>query len=1066
MINAKRVLPTLLLTLLWTCIVLSTTANAQTTADLYGTVRDQSGAPVPDATVTLANLQTGFTESRKTSIAGAYALLYLPIGKYQLAVEKNGFRKYVQTGITFAVNDKVTLDVALELGQLSSSVTVRDSAPLVEAQTGTLRGLVDNQRMLNLPLNGRDMTALVAIQAGAIKGDDRGYDEGVAYQVNGARQNGVYYLLDSGYNTDTYRNYSGAFPNPDAIEEFSVQRSNFSAEYSNATGAVVSVVTKSGTNEFHGSMFEFLRNRDLNARNFFEAQRDSLKQNQFGASAGGPILKDKLFFFVSYQGSRLRSDPALSRQFLPTAAERTGDFSAVTTPIIDPLTSGPFPNNQIPQNRINPVTVAFLPYIPTPATSDGERWSGSPDRTGMDEWTGKIDLTVKKHRLSGKVFRDLEAQSEDYAALSKDITSTTPALGLNYSPYLQTTLNDLYTFSPHLMNSATMAFRSRISRSGWSKFPITFEMAGVQGISDVGNQKPMIYVDGGFHFVGGHGYYRHDVDLHWNDTVTQIWGRHNIKYGFEAIRSHDRIENHFMQHGEFYFTGDYTGTSMADFMLGYAYEFDQGGGEYKNNIGTRYGLFVQDDVRVSPDLTLNVGLRWDPMFPFHDGLGRMQCLRAGQQSTRFQNAPLGYLSGGDPGCPVAGFNSYTRAISPRLGFAWRPWGAKTVIRAAGGLFWNPQFSNVYNNFVNAAPFSPQVTLYAVKLENPYARYTNPFPPFAPFNPSADAPFYLPLGTFGSFASNYRPSYMETLNFTLERQFGSSVVGRASYVANLGRHLSYADEINYGRHWPGNSSDDNLQDRRPYHDFNGINMAFSDLTSSYNSLQLSAERRMNSNVSLEISYVWSKAIGYYNNDADPGSDVIPIPGNLKANRSLANFDVPHRLVLSYVWVLPTLKDLNALARHVLGGWQTSGIWVAQSGTPFSIVSGRDNSYSAMGYDFADLVGDPFLPTDRPRGAKVAEYFNTAAFGPNALGTFGSAPPNLLRGPGLFGADLALIRSFGIRERWNLQFRSEFFNAFNRPNFGQPYNEQRTADRFGQIESAGDPRRIQLALKLLF
>ncbi|MGH9629736.1 MAG: carboxypeptidase regulatory-like domain-containing protein, partial [Bryobacteraceae bacterium] len=350
-------------------------ALAQATANIVGNVQDASGGAVPGATVIGTNVNTGFSITRRTGEDGTYSLPLLPVGDYKIEIQAAGFQPFTRTGVRLAVNDIATVDITLSIGQVAESIEVTAAAPLLETQTGTLRGVVDQQRIVNLPLDGRDITQLVSIQAGIIPRGESS-SEGNSYAVNGSRQNGVYYMMDGGMNTDSYRNFSGVFPNPDAIQEFSIQKNNFTAEYGNATGAVVSVVTKSGTNEFHGSVFEFLRNGAFNARNFFAARRDNLKRSQFGGTIGGPIIKNKAFFFFGYQGTRLRTDPQLTRQFLPTAAMRRGDFSAVTRPVIDPLTQEPFPGNQIPAARLSPVTQALLRHIPVPDTPTGERFTG------------------------------------------------------------------------------------------------------------------------------------------------------------------------------------------------------------------------------------------------------------------------------------------------------------------------------------------------------------------------------------------------------------------------------------------------------------------------------------------------------------------------------------------------------------------------------------------------------------------------------------------------------------------------------------------------------------------
>lgn len=1047
------------------CLLLfSSILFAQSTANIVGTVRDSSGAAVPGVRITATNVLTGLRQSRESTNEGTYSLPLLPVGQYRVEAEKQGFQRYVQSGLTLVVNDNATIDITLQVGSLTESVNVTAEAPLLETQTGTIRGVVDQQRIVELPLNGRQITQLLAIQAGVIQRAS-GTSEGDAFVVNGSRQSGVYFLLDGGMNTDSYRNYSGVFPNPDAVQEFSIQKSNFSAEYANATGAVVSVATKSGTNEFHGSAFEFLRNGAFNARNFFAARRDSLKRSQFGGVLGGPIVKDKLFFFGAYQGTRTRSDPQLTRQFLPTTAMRNGDFSSVR-PITDPLTRMPFPGNQIPASRISPVTRALLQYIPDPGTPDGQRFVGVPLKTRDDELTAKIDANFAAHRLVGRYFyqrfeRPFTGKTDDLASMFAS------EVGRSVQPYRNLTFNDIYTLSARTINNATFALRWRRTLNDWTsiELPIDFSQAGVKGIAVKNPASVYVNVTGGFLARPGWNYDKKDYDIHLSDTFTLLSGSHEFKFGGEILRSKNEIGNDFRTMGLFNFNGNITSNAFADFMLGEVYQFDQGGGEFKTLYGTRWGFFGQDNWRVNPNLTLNLGLRWDPMFPFHDDLGRTQCFVPGATSTRFPNAPAGYLNDGDPGCPKGGFEPYIGQIAPRFGFAWRaPKGL--VVRGGFGLFWNPQFTVLYNGFVNAAPFSPQFTRFGVTFDDPYGGAANPFPAsFAPFVPAADAQFFTPLGTFGAFASNFRPSYMETYNVTVERELARNLVARMSYIGNLGRHLSYTDDLNYARYAPG-ASTANIQQRRPYQNFASILTTFADSNSSYHGLQLSVERRVANSFSFEVNYTYSKSIDEVSSDTTPQNASQTVPLNRQLNRGVSDFDNTHRLIVSHVWALPSLQRQNSVLKGALGGWEFSGITTLRSGFPFSVVSGADRAFAGLGSNFADLIGDPFLNNSRSREERINQYFNTAAFAPNAIGTFGTSPRNILRGPGAVNFDFGFLKNFPIQEKAALQFRAELFNAFNTPRFNNPFATQNTPARFGRIESAADPRIVQFALKLSF
>ena len=840
----------------------------------------------------------------------------------------------------------------------------------------------------------------------------------------------------------------------------------FASFFGGRGGGVVNIVTKSGTNEIHGAVFEYVRNASLNARNFFAARRDSLKRSQFGATLGGPIVKDKLFFFGSYQGTRNRSDPQLTRQFLPTTAFRRGDFTGQRA-ITDPQTRQPFPGNQIPAARFSPVTQALLKYLPDPGTPDGQRFVGVPLKTSEDEYTAKVDANLASHRLMGRFFR--HRFGRPFTGKTDDLASMFASeVGRSTQPYQQLTVNDIFTASPTAINSATFALRWRRTFNDWSsvKLPIDFRQAGVKGIAVKTPPSVYVNVSGGFLARPGWNYDKRDYDIHIADTLTWIRGSHEFKFGAEILRSKNDIRNDFRTMGLFNFNGNITGNAFADFMLGEVYQFDQGGGEYKELFGTRWGFFAQDVWRARAGLTLTLGLRWDPMVPFHDDLGRTQCFVPGASSKRFPKAPAGYLNAGDPGCPEGGFNSYWQQIAPRFGFAWRLPGGKSVVRGGFGLFWNPQFTVLYNGFVNAAPFSPQVTRFGVRFDEPYAGAANPFPAgFAPFRPPADSEFFTPLGTFGSFAGNFKPSYMETFNLTVEREVVRNLAARASYIGNLGRRLSYTDDLNYARYAPG-ATTGNIQQRRPYRDFGSILMTYSESTSSYHGLQLSVERRVTKGFSFEVNYTFSKSIDEVSTDTTPQNPSQTIPMNRTANRGVSDFDQKHRLVASHVWALPELARQGALVRSVLGGWQFSGIATIRSGLPFSVSSGTDRALSGLGSTFADLVGKPFLDTGRSRAEKINQYFNPAAFTLATLGTFGTSPRNLMYGPGAVNFDLGLMKVFPVRERLKIQFRAELFNAFNTPNFGNPNGNVNTPARLARLESAGDPRIVQFALKVLF
>jgi hypothetical protein len=497
-------------------------------------------------------------------------------------------------------------------------------------------------------------------------------------------------------------------------------------------------------------------------------------------------------------------------------------------------------------------------------------------------------------------------------------------------------------------------------------------------------------------------------------------------------------------------------------MTGWIERFIQGGGEYAARRGNLGSLFVQDNWRVSRKLSLNLGLRWDPFLPYRDELGRTECFIPGQQSSRFPKAPLGYLFAGDANCPEGGSKNSWANLGPRVGFAYNLGGkGRTTVRGGFGVFYQPPFVEAYNNMVDSAPFSPQIFRYGVPFENPYAGIRNPFPAeFAPTPPPKDAEFEKPvLGV--SYATDWKPARVLSWNLTVEHQIMKDVLFRMGYVASKGTHLGVNTDVNSARYFAG-AEDIDANLRRPYKDFTQITQNVSGANSIYNSLQVSVEKRFSRGFTAGANYTWGHSLDWvsYLTDLD-GINAIN-PTNLRAYRGTSDFSVPHRFIMNYVWQLPSPKD--GLLRHVLGGWESSGIWTWQSGFPLNITSGDDRSLTTIGNDQADVTGPASL-TSGSKSQKIAKWFTTQSFAVARLGTFGNAGRNILRGPGTVNVDFSAHKNFALTERARLQFRAEFFNVLNHANLNNPGTSVTSGD-FGRITGAGSPRIIQLALKVSF
>ena len=1049
-----------------------------TTASLGGNIQDISGAPVAATKVSIRNTETGFTLATESSDDGAFLFPRLPVGVYELSADKPGFSSYVQTGITLTVNQLASQNIILKVGQVSERITVEANADLVDTRSGTVNQLVDQEKIVELPLNGRLAQRLVFLAAGTVDLGRNGcricghggvYPNEQTAGVNGAGMGQVNYQLDGVGHNDTYLNVNVPFPNPDAIQEFNLQANNFTAEYGNAGGGIVNIVTRSGTNQLHGSAFEFLRDGSLNARNFFAPTQDTLKRNQFGGSIGGPILKNRLFFFGTYQGTRVTTAASGNITFVPTAAERNGDFSSLGKQLIDPVTKQPFPNNQIPAGRMDPVAQFFLNNIPIPNGVGRQlTYLGTESSQHDDQFMPKVDYTAGKHQIS---FRYFYSKFNQPAVIPPKENLLAANSSGNEVRVQNTGVNHTYTLSPTVLLSSTFGWNQQVGGSRTSA-PFGYPDAGVRISSSASSQlkappELSMSITGGFGLGTNHYGAFDRGDSTWRENLTWIRGGHEFHVGLELVHLNNTIVNTYQMDGNFTFNGQLSGDGIADFVLGRASQFSQGGGEFKDLRGNRWGVFVQDNWRVNQRLSLNLGLRWDPWFPYRDIQGRAVCFAPGAQSKRYPNAPVGLIYGGDnpdPGCPAAGAETQLNNFAPRVGFAYRVTNdGKTSVRGGIGYFFVPIQASAYNPYANIAPFAPTFTFNDVAFADPYgtANVANPFPSqYGPDVPGSDVAFTVPATIRAVFEPNFRLPLLTSWNFSLERQLGEDWVVRAAYVGNKGTHFFAAAEngreLNPAIYVPGASTVSNTQARRQYQQFGPIGLYESSNNSNYHSLQLNAEKRFSHGYTILTSYTWSKKMDDYN---------WTNPYNRSFDYGLSREDVPHNFKFSNVWNIPT-PDAKGIAGKLIKGWMLNSIITWQSGFPFSIASGRDNSFSGLGRDRADYIGgDASFGSDRSHGDMVAQFFNTAVFVPNAIGTFGNSGKNILRGPRYFNTDFGVTKRTGITERVSTEFRAEFFNIFNNVNFNLP-NATQSSAQFGRITSALDPRIIQFGIKVQF
>lgn len=1051
-------------------------ASAQiTTARLSGVVVDPAGSAVPGAVVAVKEIGTGYTKNLKTDSSGQYLFSSLPVGGYQLTVTAAGFASYVQQGIALSVGQTVSVQVQLQLSSVSQQVTVMANASLVTTDSATVGQVIGQRDIVKLPLNGRAVQQLVFLAPGTSDvtssycafGCEVGIFPGEQYaKVNGATANGVNYQMDGVDYNDTYINTNFPFPNPDALQEFNLVTGNMSALYGNAVGGVVNVVTKSGTDQIHGDVFEFLRNAALDSRNYFADFVDPLKQNQFGGSVGGPALKNRLFYFGTYQGTRISTASNGQVAFVPSAAERTGDFSELlpNTQLVDPHTGEPYSNNQIP---VSPAAQYILRHIPLPNGPNNQlTFNGAPDRQNTNEYMGKLDWNVGQHHISGRYF---QMDYTNPVVLPSNTNLLQVRGNAQHLVLKSVSVVDLFTISQNFLLSSFYGYTQQDGKV-LSSAPFSMADAGVKIAEDAG---AVLTATVGSNFtlaavpVGN--WSRSDQSL--REVASLIKGNHELQFGGEIARIRLPMQNHFQMSGGFNFSNALTGNSLADFVSGALSNFTQGGGLFMDFTGYRWSLFLQEDWKATKRLTLSAGLRWDPFFPYTDSEGRVACFVPGAKSSRFPNAPEGMLFGGkhhDPGCPESSIFNNVWNLAPRVGFAYQlTQDGKTSLRGGAGYYYQPPNTVAFQDVVGIPPFAPVISLSNVSLDDPYgsAGVANPFPAqFGPLNPGPDATFPASNISFTQiFDRHFRLPMVLAYNLTFERSLGADWLLRLAYVGNTAHHLYGTGDQEYGL----------LQLNPPgqpiYPNYGSIASINSGVNSNYNAGQATLSRRFSRGFSVLTNFSWAKSLDDF---APPTGGNFALTNSCSCGRYFdygpSPDDVSKVFKLNGDYNVPALH-LPGMFGKAINGWELSAIASWNSGRPFTIFSGVDNSGSGMGADRADLavssVKNAVLGAGRSHRELTAAWFNTSAFVPNREGTFGNTGKGVLRGPRFFSTNLAAIKNTKINERVSVEFRSELFNAFNNVNFSNPDNVV-TDSGFGKITSAGDPRIIQFGLKAAF
>jgi hypothetical protein len=1076
-----------------------TTAWAQSgNGIIFGTVTDPTGAVVGGAEITAANAATGISEKGTTDQSGNYVIADLPAATYSITCTASGFQTIERTGILLQVDQRARVDLPMQVGQTQQVVAVQANITNLDTFSSTVKDVVDSARMTQLPLNGRNALSLQALLPGAVPAASGSAASGVAlntglvFSVNGARPNQSAYTLDGGLNMDAYNNVPAAFPNPDMLQEFSILQNSYSAVYGRDAGAVINMITKSGTNQIHGTVYEFLRNDYADAKDYFATGVPPLKRNQFGGTIGGPVIfphyngRDRTFFFVGAELTRQILGSTSSSTIVPTALERTGDFSQTRVsgkPItvappstVTPTTpmGVPFPGNIIPTQLLDPVALAFTNhFFPLPNRPGNVYAFNLALPTRDNQIIAKLDESLSgKDKLSLRYFFDdsFNAQNAGLPAFNSN----------NDWPTHNGSINETHVFSPGLVNLATlMIARNTFIRAPQITSPATWDDLGCVGCIPLA--PPSIPTDWAITMSNGlslrvpTNFRSFMMNYQFLDTVSWSVKNHLLQFGGEYSYERRYGREYFQFAPQYAFSGTLSGPygdGYADFYQGAANSVFQNTPLFSEQYKYTPFLYFQDDWRATNKLTLNIGLRWEPYITTRDRFGHDGAFRPGQQSITYPLAPLGAVFPGDPGIgPGVTPNRYDR-LAPRIGFAYDPKGnGKTVVRGAYGIFSDTLRPVALNTNQLNQPFSYGQTTFGVQLSNPYehAQQTqqlllNYVPPKTAAD-RAGRVFYLPM-TENTVDPNFTTGYIQQWNLTVQREVWKQVVLTAAYLGSKGTHLLLLEEENPGVYIAGKSTTGNVNSRRPYTNFQTITEDVAAGPSSYNALQVNWNRRFAGGFTLLGSYVYSKSLDIASNDGNSGlGNQARDPYNWDLDYGPSDFDIKHRFVTSFLYQIPGMASGNTFSRLLTTGWQLDGIVTLQSGPPFSVLAGVDRSLIGVATDHADVHGAVAVYNGSSRTAKIAKYFDTTAFSLPALGTFGTSGRNTIYGPGLENLDAGLFKNIPIHEQRHVELRWEAFNVLNHTNLSNP-NNSFSSSAFGRITSSSSSRVMQIAAKIVF
>ena len=1061
-----------------------------TTATIIGSLADPDGGQVPNAQVTARNVDTGLTRTVMSGEDGSYRIEFLPVGKYSIEITvSTGFKKAFRNDIVLQVNDTARVDFTLEVGQVNETVTITDETPQINTSSAELGRTVESKEIENLPLVERNVFALldltpgvqsnntgVATASAATNNNVLGFPEQRTI-INGGTDGGtgsVSYYLDGGINMTNLRNTGNVAPNPEAIQEFKVTTNSYNAEYGRFASGIINLLTKSGTNRFRGSLYEFVRNDAFNANDYASVvERAPYRRNQFGGSIGGPIIKDRTFFFGTYSGLRQTTNRFLNNAIVPTDLERIGDFSQSTgTKPKDPNTGTTltnatfFANGIIPTNRLDPVALKIInDYIPK-ANLPNNRWQGNvPLPYNTNEYLIKIDHQINEpHRLSFTYFNTAGSQTVFPGS------GNLPWATQNFKwQQHNANLSEVWVISPNKINQLWLTYTRNFG--GRLNVPdTTLEDLGssfsTQGVGSL----PQITVSGFFTLTNAIGGPTAGTNLYaLRDVFSWNIGKHSLKLGGEFSLNKDIQDTLLNNYGVFTFNNTATGNALADFLMGIPSGLTQDAPVTALTNTWYTALFVQDDIRATSKLNLNLGLRWDFQTAPTDPQNRFTNYVPGQQSIVNPLAPVGALFFGDPGVERGGIPNSYKHFSPRLGFAYDPFGdGKTSIRGAIGLFYGSISGNEWGNMTNFQPWSTRLSFTNLNrrgtgatLSNPYNNYSGGAP--FPYNGS-----FTNGGGFFAVSPNFEFPRTLQMNFSVQRQITQSLTVGAAYVRSAARKLPFGRDLNYPVvNATATTAGANVLARRPNPAFGAVTVLDSDQEADYEGLQITSSMRLNKLFSYNGFYTLSKTTSSVQLHNNTVLGLAQNFNNLDAEKGAADTDQRHVFSMSFNFQPDFYNGSNWFLKGLINGWSISPIVKIRSGKPFTVTNGNvdANLDGTGGTDRARLIGDPYLANPT-----AALWFNTAAFAQNAVvtgvATDGTSPRNFLYGPGYRVVDLALSRDFKIGERYKLRLRGEGTNVFNMVNLGDPGSSVSGGSNFGVIRTGGAMRVLHFGARFTF